>query len=81
MARKPFFLKSKYPPQDWMKCDKCGEYLDTIGGDTFWNPNKRARIKNICQNCYDARKKANQEWWDTVAAERQEEAERGRDAF
>lgn len=54
MKRKAFFLESKLPVRDWACCDKCGlKIKDVQNGKCFWNPNRRARDRNICQNCHD----------------------------
>lgn len=54
MGRKAFFIESKREVFDWLLCDKCGlRVKDVQDGKCFWNPNPRARDKNICHNCYD----------------------------
>jgi hypothetical protein len=54
MGKKPFFIESKYPAFEFTICEKCGILVkDVQDGACFWNPNPRAKDKNICRNCYD----------------------------
>jgi hypothetical protein len=52
MARKQHFMKSHLEIQDWMMCDICECYLVDLECGQWWNPNDRARIRNICDYCY-----------------------------
>ena len=53
MGRKAYFIESKFDVFDYVTCDKCGLLIkDVQDGKSFWNPNRRAHHRNICQNCY-----------------------------
>jgi hypothetical protein len=52
--RRPFFIESKLEVFDWSDCDRCGQNIKQVeDGKCFWNPNDKARIKNICRVCYE----------------------------
>ena len=49
---------------DYATCDKCGlKIKDVQDGKCFWNPNKNARDRNICRNCYDVFRHEREEGW------------------
>jgi len=35
------------------KCHDCGK---TLEGKWFWNANRRAKIRRLCEGCYNARR-------------------------
>lgn len=64
MGKKAYFIKIKKPMQGCCLCDKCNLRIkDVQDGYKFWNPNPRARDKNICQNCYDVIMHDRKEKW------------------
>jgi len=65
MGRKAFFVESKLTVYDWATCDKCGLKIKEVqDGMSFWNPNPRARDRNICRNCYDVWRHERKEGWE-----------------
>ena len=55
MGKPSFFVKSKIAPYAGRPCDDCGRAMDSVSPDTYWNPNKFAKIRNICAECYHLR--------------------------
>lgn len=54
MKKKAYFIPNKTDAPEWATCDKCGELIKNIPpGRGYWNPNKNAQDKDICQNCYE----------------------------
>ena len=53
MGRRPFFIESKIEARDWLECDRCHRLIAGLG-KWFWNPNKRARIRDLCGDCYES---------------------------
>lgn len=52
--KKAHFIESKVEPFQFSECDKCGLIVREVqDGKQFWNPNPKARDRNICRNCYD----------------------------
>ena len=52
--RKAHFIESKLPAFEYAECDKCGlKIAEVQDGKGFWNPNPRARDRNICRNCFE----------------------------
>lgn len=49
----PYFIQSKFEKAfDYACCDDCGRLLNEVSNASYYNPKKRARIKNICEECY-----------------------------
>ena len=64
MGRKAFFVESKLEVYDYATCDKCGLKIQEVqDGKCFWNPNPRARDRNICRNCYEVWQHERTEGW------------------
>jgi len=54
MGRRPFWIElAEFSPRVW--CDDCGGVIADTCPTMWWNPNKRARIRNLCDGCYWAR--------------------------
>ena len=54
MGRKAHFIESKLETFEGALCDKCGLRIREVqDGKCFWNPNPRARDRNICRNCFE----------------------------
>jgi uncharacterized Fe-S center protein len=54
VGKRAFFIKSKTGPWPEQECDKCGLVIaDVQDGAVYWNPNKNALHRNICQNCFE----------------------------
>ena len=69
MSKSPFFLKSKKEPFDSAVCGDCGRNIKQVSKTYYYNPNKRAKIRKICAECYAFRMKKKQERWDKRRAE------------
>ncbi len=69
MGKSPFFIKSKKEPFDSAVCDDCGRNIKQVSEVYYWNPNKRAIIRNICAECYAFRIKKKEERWNKRRAE------------
>ena len=66
----PFFIKSKCRPFDSSRCDDCGRNILTVDPENhYWNPKPRARIRNICRECYEFRDHKKIERWNKRMAE------------
>jgi len=64
MSRKAYFIESKIEAYANSPCDKCGKTIAKIqDGKCFWNPNPRARDRNICRNCYEVWQHEREEGW------------------
>ena len=64
MGRKAYFIESKLEVYDYATCDKCGlKIADVQDGKCFWNPNPRARDRNICRNCYEVWQHEREDGW------------------
>lgn len=62
MSKKQRFLRSKFPPFDWKRCDRCDELIAQNGeGVMYWNPNPRAVHRDICSVCFVAWEKKRRE--------------------
>lgn len=63
MSRKQFFMRSKFiPAGSWQTCDDCDRHLAQVDDTaSYYNPSRRARIKNICAECYAFRMKIKEE--------------------
>jgi len=54
MSKKAFFIKSTIELYEGTRCDKCELVISKVqDGLCYWNPNRKARHRNICQNCHD----------------------------
>tara|TARA_R110000851_G_scaffold238890_2_gene391643 strand:- start:829 stop:1251 length:423 start_codon:yes stop_codon:yes gene_type:complete len=54
MSKKAFFIKSTIELYEGTRCDKCELVISKVqDGLSYWNPNRKARHRNICQNCHD----------------------------
>ena len=52
MSKQAYFRESEYYTRN--PCDKCGQIIASRGtGKTWWNPNRKARDKNICSICHE----------------------------
>lgn len=72
MGKGPFFIKSTIKVSDSTICDDCGRNINQVSDISYWNPNKRAKIRNICAECYDFRMKKKEERWEKRRAELEE---------
>ena len=79
MSKGPFFIKSKIRLHDWATCDDCGRKINDVSDDSYWNPNPRAIIRNICADCYAFRMKRKQERWNKRLAQLAEMKEEGKE--
>jgi hypothetical protein len=52
---KPFFLLSKHGAYAGRVCDQCGAGLSQKPGEHYYNPSPRAKVKNICPECFEIR--------------------------
>lgn len=49
------FVRCNAKPYPWKQCDKCGLIIKDIqSGAMFFNPNPNALDKTICENCFEA---------------------------
>ncbi len=64
MGRKAYFRESKARAYASAACDKCGLQISSVqDGQGFWNPNPRARDRNICRNCFEVWQHEREEGW------------------
>ena len=54
MGKKAYFVLANGEVFNWKRCDKCNrKIIDVQDGQRYWNPNPKARHKNICKDCFD----------------------------